>query len=44
MSFRITGLSAEPFVPLFGLSDKALAAQGAVRQIADDRIRVIRAG
>jgi hypothetical protein len=38
MSFRITGLSAEPFVPLFGLSDKALAAQGAVRQIADDRI------
>jgi hypothetical protein len=38
MSFRITGLSAEPFAPLFALSDKALAARGAVRQIADDRI------
>jgi hypothetical protein len=38
MSFRITGLSAEEFAPLFGLSDKALAAQGAVRQIANDRV------
>jgi Protein of unknown function (DUF1203) len=38
MSFRITGLSPEPFAPLFALSDKALAAQGAVRQIANDRV------
>ena len=38
MSFRITGLSAERFAPLFALSDEALAAQGAVRRIADDRI------
>lgn len=31
MSFRITGLSAQSFTPLFGLSDEALAAQGALR-------------
>ena len=37
MSFRITGLPAEPFFPLFDMSDDDLAAQGAVRQIADDR-------
>ncbi len=37
MSFRITGLPAETFVPLFDLSDEALAARGAVRQIADGR-------
>ncbi len=37
MSFRITGLPAETFAPLFALSDEALAAQGAVRRIADDR-------
>ena len=37
MSFRITGLPAERFAPLFSLSDAALAAQGAVRQIADER-------
>lgn len=37
MSFRITGLPAEAFAPLFALSDEALAAQGAVRRIADDR-------
>lgn len=35
MSFRITGLSAEPFRPLFGLSDEALAAHGAKRYVAD---------
>jgi hypothetical protein len=35
MSFRISGLPAEPFTPLFDLSDEALAAQGAVRRIAD---------
>jgi hypothetical protein len=37
MSFRITGLPAEPFAPLFALPDEALAAHDAVRQIADDR-------
>ncbi|HEY1797171.1 MAG TPA: DUF1203 domain-containing protein [Stellaceae bacterium] len=37
MSFRITGLPAEPFAPLFDLSDEALAARGAVRRIADER-------
>lgn len=35
MSFRITGLPAEPFAPLFDLSDDALSARGAVRRIAD---------
>jgi hypothetical protein len=37
MSFRITGLPAEHFAPLFGLSDEELAARGAVRRIADER-------
>jgi Protein of unknown function (DUF1203) len=37
MSFRITGLPAEDFAPLFALSDEALAARGAVRRIADGR-------
>ncbi len=37
MSFRITGLPAETFAPLFALSDDELAAKGAVRRIADDR-------
>jgi hypothetical protein len=37
MSFRITGLPAEHFAHLFVLSDQELAAQGAVRRIADDR-------
>lgn len=35
MSFRITGLSADSFRPLFGLSDEALAALGARRYVAD---------
>jgi hypothetical protein len=35
MHFRIRGLPAEPFAPLFALSDEELAAQGAVRRIAD---------
>lgn len=35
MAFRITGLSPEPFQPLFGLSDAALAAHGAQRVVAD---------
>ena len=34
MSFRITGLPAEPFAGLFALSDEALRAHGAVRRIA----------
>jgi Protein of unknown function (DUF1203) len=37
MSFRITGLPAEDFAPLFDLSDAELAARGAVRRIAEDR-------
>lgn len=37
MSFRITGLPAEDFAPLFDLSDDELAARGAVRRIADAR-------
>ena len=36
MSFRILGLSPEPFRPLFALSDKALHRQGARRFVADD--------
>jgi hypothetical protein len=36
MSFRITGLPAETFAPLYALSDEELAARGAVRRIADD--------
>ncbi len=38
MSFRITGLPAEHFAPLFDLSDAELAARGAVRRIADARM------
>jgi hypothetical protein len=37
MSFRITGLQAEHFNHLFALSDEALAAEGVVRHIADER-------
>jgi hypothetical protein len=37
MSFRITGLPAEHFAPLFALSDDALKQKGAVRRIADAR-------
>ena len=37
MTFRITGLPAERFAHLFALSDAELAAQGAVRRIADGR-------
>ncbi len=35
MSFRIMGLSPQPFRPLFGLSAEALAAQGVKRVVAD---------
>jgi hypothetical protein len=37
MSYRITGLPVEHFAHLFALSDADLAAQGAVRRIADGR-------
>jgi hypothetical protein len=37
MHFRILGLPAEKFAPLFALSDEELAQQGAVRRIADAR-------
>lgn len=37
MTFRITGLPAEPFMPLFDLPDDALGAHDARRLIADDR-------
>lgn len=37
MSFRIKGLPAEQFLPLFALTDEELAAHGAVRRIADGR-------
>ena len=37
MNFRITGLPAQEFAPLFALSDEELAARGAVRRIADER-------
>jgi hypothetical protein len=33
--FRIRGLPAEPFAPLFDMPDWALAKHGAVRRIAD---------
>lgn len=35
MTFRIRGLEAEAFAHLFSLSDAELAADGAMRQIAD---------
>ncbi len=35
MSFRIRGLSPEPFAHLFALSDEALAGQGIARVTAD---------
>jgi hypothetical protein len=37
VSFRVTGLPAEPFAPLFAMSDAELAAHGAVRRFADGR-------
>jgi Protein of unknown function (DUF1203) len=36
MSFRISGLSPEPFRHLYGLSDEALAAHGAKRYVAHE--------
>jgi hypothetical protein len=37
MDFRITGLSRAPFEALFAMTDEELAAQGAVRRIADSK-------
>src|SRR5579872_1732590 len=37
MHFRVRGLPAEPFAPLFALSDDELARRGAVRRRADAR-------
>ena len=37
MSFRITGLSAEPFRHLYGLSEQDLAIHGVKRYVADNR-------
>jgi len=37
MNFRISGLPAEPFQPLFAMSDAELKRHGAVRRIAEDR-------
>jgi Protein of unknown function (DUF1203) len=37
MSFRITGLSPNPFRHLFGLSDEELAKHGARRYVADTK-------
>ena len=35
MSFLVTALPAEPFRPLFGLSDAALAERGVIRRTVD---------
>lgn len=35
MSFVVTGLAPEPFMPLFGADDAALAAAGAIRFTVD---------
>ena len=37
MSFRITGLSPEPFRPLFSLPDEELTARGIKRYVADSK-------
>jgi hypothetical protein len=50
MSYRVTGLSPEPFRSLFALSDEELALQGVKRVVADadfgfpDRIEISDAG
>ncbi|HSU05202.1 MAG TPA: DUF1203 domain-containing protein, partial [Acetobacteraceae bacterium] len=38
MSFRIIGLPAEHFAPLFAMSNEELAERNVVRRIADTRI------
>jgi Protein of unknown function (DUF1203) len=37
MNFQVTGLSAEPFRSLFGLSDQELALRGVKRYVADKK-------
>ena len=37
ISYRITGLSPEPFTELFGLDDESLAARGVKRYIVDEK-------
>jgi hypothetical protein len=37
MGFRITGLPASAFAPLFGLDEHELASRGAVRMVADQK-------
>jgi len=37
MSFRISSLPVEPFVPLFGISDEELLKHGARRAVADEK-------
>ena len=39
MRFRIQGLPATEFAPLFSMSDMELAGHNAVRRIADNRER-----
>lgn len=36
MGFIVSGLSAEPYLHLYGLSDEALAEQGVKRYVADE--------
>ncbi|WP_349368294.1 DUF1203 domain-containing protein [Salinarimonas sp.] len=36
MDFRVLGLSPEPFLPLYGLSEAALAERGVIRRRAND--------
>lgn len=36
MDFRIVGLSPEPFLSLYGLSEAALAERGVIRKAVDD--------
>ena len=38
MAFRISGLSAEPFRHLYGLSDAELARRGVKRYVVDERV------
>jgi hypothetical protein len=37
MTYRITGLDAAPYKPLFGLSDQELADRGIVRMTVDEK-------
>jgi hypothetical protein len=39
MSFRVLGLSPDPFRPLFAMRDAELHQRGACRVIADDFLR-----